>query len=725
MIATSLLKFGDQFVLDVLRMFFACSLPPNSLMLWDNVFNNTSSYFCSSVDHKNHNISRMISDFGYMGGIVLALFRTSIIGIPFVSASICSGINASPNWYGSVGYPPYFTRDVPEKCPQKYKLSRCEQSAVMMDGTSNFATNEDGAEVCTPNKDCFPTKQNCNDTLTCSDLVSLKDELMNGGHNIVCRHEKTFWQQYSGEVKNCHIDANCLDPNIKSTQRQLQPYGWDSATSVAKSFREMGIPIGKTYSSPFSRCAQHADLFSDDDNEERLELLYMGGWREVLAANNITEMKKPNALKWQAYHLRNFAGKKPSPGTNNVMITHGFNIKLGFGTPVDEGYCMVLKPSDDLPSLAESIGSLAVANQVFNFGDDSFPVDAIARMSPESALHMQTCDEVRSDLTNSQDDDDILVSYDANHDMKITKDEFTSAHDFLANSEDAFDFVQSVLIDPEILGKTKGESSPYIQLGQFFHINWGWREFTASGGGIAYPWRTILENTIGSGGKTPEDRVKAFKRANAILSYLIIELKDETKFPSKTEMEEKLINCDSNKNTAQFFADCGAQVFLRESGGPSYYPMGPGDSGAASLSGSVLGNKLAYPSEWKPSNNFHESRALKVASCLVDHGSLSFVKLSNSLGCGAPSFELPLAAEEESSYASTLAAEEESFKNDESVVNSLAWTFGTLLACSIFALAYTVVVFIPKKLKPNTDMCSKDIESTQTTNKLDLTTNEI
>ena len=221
----------------------------------------------------------------------------------------------------------------------------------MTDGTANFATDASGAEVCTPNVDCYPTKQNCNDTLVCSDLVKLHDDLTNGGYNIVCRHEKTFWQQYIGEVQNCHLNANCMDPEVEATQRQLQPDGWRSSNLFATSFREMGIPIGKTFSSPFTRCAQHADLFSDSANEERLELLYMGGWKEVLAKNNITDIIKANALKWQAYNLRNFAGKKPSPGKNNVMVTHGFNIKLGFGTAVDEGYCMVFKPEDSEPTL--------------------------------------------------------------------------------------------------------------------------------------------------------------------------------------------------------------------------------------------------------------------------------------------------------------------------------------------------------------------------------------
>ena len=48
-------------------------------------------------------------------------------------------------------------------------------------------------------------------------------------------------------------------------------------------------------------------------------------------------------------------------------------------------------------------------------------------MSPESAAHMQTCDDVRSDAIGNQDSDDVLALYDVNHDMKITKNEFTSA----------------------------------------------------------------------------------------------------------------------------------------------------------------------------------------------------------------------------------------------------------------------------------------------------------
>ena len=251
-------------------------------------------------------------------------------------ANICSGPDASPNWYGPFGYPPDFTRYEDEKCPQKYSMSSCEQSAVMIDGSTTFATNDLGEEVCTLNKDCLPTKQNCNDNMICADLLSLKEDLQNGGYNIVCRHEKTYWQQFMGEVLYCHANANCVtDPLVEPSQRQMQPFGYQNAQSFTKAFSEMAIPIDSVYSSPFTRCADHAELFaSEKPNEPVWELMYMGGDKEVANYYNITPAVKPNALKWQAYNIRNFAGKKPKDGFNNVMVTHGFNIKLGFGLPL-------------------------------------------------------------------------------------------------------------------------------------------------------------------------------------------------------------------------------------------------------------------------------------------------------------------------------------------------------------------------------------------------------
>merc|ERR1711862_56986 len=172
----------------------------------------------------------------------------------------------------------------------------------------------------------------------------------------------------------------------------------------------------------------------------------------------------------------------------------------------------------------------------------------------------------------------------------------------------------------------------------------GWREYLETDGEISYPWRSILENTIGPlGNSSPESRVTAFKQANSILSNLFIALRDETKYPSKAKMEEKLINCNANSIDSQHINDCAAEVFLGESGGPSYIPIGPGDGGAATLSGeSIFGTPLAYPSQWKPGPDFYDSRLLKVAKCLVKEGHLSMSDTLESMGCDrAPATATP------------------------------------------------------------------------------------
>mmetsp|Transcript_28862 Transcript_28862/g.31898 ORF Transcript_28862/g.31898 Transcript_28862/m.31898 type:complete len:597 (+) Transcript_28862:108-1898(+) len=544
-------------------------------------------------------------------------------------ATICSGPDASPNWYGSYGYPPWFTRYDDENCPQKYSMSKCEQSAVMMDGSTTFATNDLDEEVCTVNGDCFTTKQNCNDNMVCADLLSLKAELKEGGHNIVCRHEKTYWQQYMGEVLYCHAQANCItDPMVEPSQRQMQPFGYQNAQAFTEAFSDMGIPIDSVYSSPFTRCSDHADLFTSEvPNEPVWELMYMGGAAEVANYYNITPGIKPNALKWQAFNIRNFAGKKPKDGFNNVMVTHGFNIKLGFGLPLDEGYCIVLKPEDSLPSLAESIGEIAVGDQVFTFDEDAYPVDAIARMSAESANLMQMCSDIQA---NSVDSITTLMNYDADGDMKVSKEEFVSSRDGLSNAVESFEFIKllqptGLLFSPDTL------SSSTIDLGQFVHMNWGWRNRRT----ISYPWRTILENTMGSGGSTTLERLESFDQANYVLTALLNTLENDDKYPTLAEMERILIECDTSElstEESESLNECSMKTNLGGSGGDWYYPLGPGDGGAASTQNETsYGSKLTYPSIYEP--DFYESKYTKVAKCLVIGGEVEIGELITNMGC--------------------------------------------------------------------------------------------
>jgi len=172
----------------------------------------------------------------------------------------------------------------------------------------------------------------------------------------------------------------------------------------------------------------------------------------------------------------------------------------------------------------------------------------------------------------------------------------------------------------------------------------------------------------------------AFKQANAILSHLLVALKDVNEYPSITEMEEKLMECDSSDLEAGVaLASCGAATHLAESGGSSYFPIGSGDSGAAAAnSESVFGTPLAYPSEWVPDTEFYESRSLKVASCLVFQGSLTYSELFESMGCPTTS-------------ATSLSRAQ---SNETATV--LSWTFGALFVSSLLGLAYVLMVYVPR-----------------------------
>merc|ERR1712232_1034501 len=271
---------------------------------------------------------------------------------------------------------------------------------------------------------------------------------------------------------------------------------------------------------------------------------------------------------------------------------------------------------------------------VMNDGSSNFTKDSFGA---------EVCTATADCLPTKQNcNDNLIASIDTDHNMKITQEEFIIAHGAsLIQAHDAFDFISSVVIQPELLGKPTTDESASIELAQFYHINWGWREYLKTGGDISYPWRSILENTVGPlGGDSPESRVNAFKQANAVLSHLITALRDDEKYPSKAIMEERLINCDSNDVDSQYIANCSAQVFLDESGGSAYIPIGPGDGGAAALRGeSIFGTPLAYPSQWKP--DFFDSRLLKVAKCLVSDSVINLSDLLESMGCARPPTPAP------------------------------------------------------------------------------------
>ena len=98
-------------------------------------------------------------------------------------------------------------------------------------------------------------------------------------------------------------------------------------------------------------------------------------------------------------------------------------------------------------------------------------------------------------------------------------------------------------------------------------MNWGC---------IAFPWRTIVKNTIGRDGATRDARVLAFDRVNAILSALAYTLSASSdEYPMRNDMEDKLLHCEDDAlSEAQILtlAACSAGSSLSKSGGASTSP---------------------------------------------------------------------------------------------------------------------------------------------------------
>ena len=99
-------------------------------------------------------------------------------------------------------------------------------------------------------------------------------------------------------------------------------------------------------------------------------------------------------------------------------------------------------------------------------------------------------------------------------------------------------------------------------------MNWGWREIAHSSGGIVFPWRTIVENTMD--GATCDAHVLAFDPTNAVLSALANTLSASSEaYPMRNDMEDKLLHCEDDAlSEAQILAlaACGGVCLVVKNG---------------------------------------------------------------------------------------------------------------------------------------------------------------
>ena len=154
--------------------------------------------------------------------------------------------------------------------------------------------------------------------LTCAyaqtvDMNALVAHMKQGGHVIVFRHGAT------------HRDQADTDPlNHDNVAKQ-----------VGDSFRKLGIPLGKVYTSRFNRAVETAKLVGGGDMITSIDITEGG-----LVVSPIENERRAEAL-------RKLAATMPEPGKNTLIVSHKPNIMDAFGKDwfnVREGEASVFRP---------------------------------------------------------------------------------------------------------------------------------------------------------------------------------------------------------------------------------------------------------------------------------------------------------------------------------------------------------------------------------------------
>ena len=159
-----------------------------------------------------------------------------------------------------------------------------------------------------------------------ADDKELAQALRAGGLVIVLRH---------GATRTDQVDAEPVDFDNFSAQRNLSDKGKAAARAFGEALRQVGAPVGKVYTSQFNRAYETATLAGFKDIGKTSDLTYTG------------PSKSPEVNSSRTEAFRKLLGIAPSPGTNTVLVTHAPNIIAALGTDwseVKEGEASIFRP---------------------------------------------------------------------------------------------------------------------------------------------------------------------------------------------------------------------------------------------------------------------------------------------------------------------------------------------------------------------------------------------
>ena len=161
-----------------------------------------------------------------------------------------------------------------------------------------------------------------------ADDKDIAQALHAGGLVIVVRHGATFPDQ---------ADIDPLNFENIAAQRNLNDKGTALAKAFGDSLREVGIPVGKVYTSKYNRAFETAVIAGFKDIEKTADLTEGG---LVVSPNE-------NSRRIEAFHT--MLGTAPKTGTNTILITHKPNIVDALGKDwfdVKEGEASLFRPEN-------------------------------------------------------------------------------------------------------------------------------------------------------------------------------------------------------------------------------------------------------------------------------------------------------------------------------------------------------------------------------------------
>jgi broad specificity phosphatase PhoE len=152
--------------------------------------------------------------------------------------------------------------------------------------------------------------------------------LRTGGLVIVLRHGATFADK---------ADTDPLNFDNIAAQRNLNDKGKMLAKQFGDSLHQVGVPVGKVYTSKYNRGYETAVLAGFKDIEKTADLTEGG-----LVAS-------PNENNRRAEAFRALLATPPQAGTNTILVTHYPNIIAALGKDwfdVKEGEASIFRPEN-------------------------------------------------------------------------------------------------------------------------------------------------------------------------------------------------------------------------------------------------------------------------------------------------------------------------------------------------------------------------------------------